>query len=91
MRPTPPSCTKDAAIDSKSDRALTFGGTPAATIAAGAGPVWDTVNLPVPAFADLAIDVYLPGDTAASPSPLTTHAGAQQTNYVSTEGAITPV
>jgi lysophospholipase L1-like esterase len=40
----------------------------------------------VPAFADLAIDVYLPGDTAASQSPLTTHAGAQQTNYVSTDG-----
>src|SRR4029453_1921735 len=35
---------------------------------------------------DLAIDVYLPGDTAASQSPLTTHAGAQQTNYVSTDG-----
>jgi lysophospholipase L1-like esterase len=44
------------------------------------------VNLTVPAFADLAIDVYLPGDTAASTSPLTTHAGALQTNYVSTDG-----
>ena len=40
----------------------------------------------MPAFTDLAIDLYLPGDTAASPSPLTTHAGALQTNYVSTDG-----
>jgi lysophospholipase L1-like esterase len=78
--------TKDAAIDAKSGRALTFGGSPSATIAAGAVIVSDPVNLSVPAFADLAIDAYLPGDTAASSSPLTTHAGAQQTNYVSTEG-----
>jgi lysophospholipase L1-like esterase len=78
--------TKEAAIDSKSDRALTFAGNPGATIAAGAVIVSDPVSLPVPAFADLAIDVYLPEDTAASPSPLTTHAGAQQTNYVSTDG-----
>ena len=48
--------------------------------------VSDPVTLTVPAFADLAIDLYLPGDTAASPSPLTTHAGALQTNYVSATG-----
>ncbi len=78
--------TKDAAIDPKSDRTLTFGGSPTATIAAGAVVVSDPVSLPVPAFTDLAIDAYLPGDTAASPSPLTMHAGAQQTNYVSTDG-----
>jgi lysophospholipase L1-like esterase len=77
---------KDAAIEPKSDRPLTFGGSPSATIAAGAVVVSDPVSLTVPAFADLAIDTYLPGDTAASPSPLTTHAGALQTNYVSTDG-----
>ena len=77
---------KDAAIDPKSDRPLTFGGSPSATIAAGAVVVSDPVSLAVPAFADLAVDVFLPGDTAASPSPLTTHAGAQQTNYISTDG-----
>src|SRR6478672_4525706 len=55
--------TKDAVIDIKSDRALTFGGSPSATIAAGAVVVSDPVSLSVPAFADLAIDVYLPGDT----------------------------
>src|SRR5207244_4243550 len=46
----------------------------------------DPVNLAVPALADLAIDLFLPNDTAASPSPLTTHSGALQTNYVSTAG-----
>ena len=77
---------KDAAIDPKSDRALTFGGSPSAAIAAGAVVVSDPIGLSVPAFADLAIDAFLPGDTAALPSPLTTHNGALQTNYVSTEG-----
>ena len=43
-------------------------------------------SLAVPAFADLAIDIFLPGDTAASPSPLTTHNGALQTSYVSATG-----
>jgi lysophospholipase L1-like esterase len=44
------------------------------------------VSLAVPAAADLAVDIYLPGDTGASPSPLTTHQGALQQNYVSAEG-----
>ena len=69
-----------------SARALTFGGSPSTTIAAGAIAVSDPVSVAVPAFADLAIDIFLPGDTAASPSPLTTHNGALQTSYVSTPG-----
>ena len=77
---------KDAAIAPKSDRVLTFAGSPSTTIPAGAVIVSDPVNLTVPAFADLAIDLYLPGDTASSTSPLTTHAGAQQTSYVSPDG-----
>ena len=40
----------------------------------------------MPAFADLTIDLFIPGDTGASTSPLTTHAGALQTNYISTDG-----
>ena len=77
---------KDAAIAPKSDRVLTFAGSPSTTIPAGAVIVSDPVNLTLPAFADLAIDLYLPGDTASSTSPLTTHAGAQQTSYVSPAG-----
>src|SRR4029453_15911106 len=52
----------------------------------GAIALSDPVQLPVPDFANLAIDLYLPGDTAASPSPLTTHQFAMQTNYVSPPG-----
>ena len=78
--------TRDAAIDPKSDRVLTFGGSPSVTIAAGAVAVSDPVSLAVPAFADLTVDLFIPGDTSASTSPLTTHAGALQTNYISMEG-----
>jgi lysophospholipase L1-like esterase len=77
---------KDAAINAGSSRALTFGGKTATMIAAGAVVVSDPVSLPVPAAADLAVDIFLPGDTAATLSPLTTHQGASQTNYISSEG-----
>ena len=77
---------KDAAIQPKSDRPLTFGGVASTMIAAGAVAVSDPVNLAVPTAADLVVDIYLPGDTAASPSPLTTHQGALQQNYISADG-----
>jgi lysophospholipase L1-like esterase len=77
---------KDASIVPSSARALTFGGSAATTVAAGAIAVSDPVGVAVPAFADLAIDVFLPGDTASSSSPLTTHNGALQTSYISTAG-----
>jgi lysophospholipase L1-like esterase len=53
----------------------------------GASVVSDPAGLTVPPFADLAIDLFLPGDTAASTSPLTIHAAALQTNYVSAPGS----
>jgi len=77
---------KDAAIQPKSDRPLTFSGNPSTMVAAGAVVVSDPVSLAVPAAADLVVDLYLPGDTAATPSPLTTHQGALQQNYISAEG-----
>ena len=77
---------RESSIVVASKRQLTFGGTTATTVAAGAIAVSDPVNLAVPAFADLAIDIFLPGDTAASPSPLTTHNGALQTSYISAAG-----
>lgn len=42
--------------------------------------------VPVPALSDLAIDLYLPEDTGASPSPLTNHTNALQTSYLSSSG-----
>jgi len=77
---------KESAIAAGSNRPLTFNGSPATTIAAGAVAVSDPVTLAVPALSDLAVDVFLPGDTAASPSPLTTHTSALQTNYLSAPG-----
>jgi lysophospholipase L1-like esterase len=77
---------KGAAIVPASGRVLTFGGNPTTTMAAGAVAVSDPVNLNVSPLADLAIDVYLPGDTSATMSPLTVHAAAWQTNYVSAPG-----
>ena len=35
---------------------------------------------------DLVVDVYLPGQLGISPSPVTTHNGASQTNYLSMAG-----
>ena len=48
--------------------------------------VSDPVDVTLPSLAELVVDVYLPGDTAASTSPLTTHSAALQTNYVSAAG-----
>lgn len=75
-----------AAIVAGSNRALTFGGLPTATIPPGAILVSDPVTLSVRASSDVAIDLFFPGDTAASPSPLTVHTGARQTNYLSSPG-----
>ena len=77
---------KDANIVAKTARTLTFSGRAASTIAPGAVLLSDPVQLKVPALADLAIDLYLPGNSQSPAMTLTTHGGAQQTNYVSTAG-----
>jgi lysophospholipase L1-like esterase len=77
---------KNESIVPGSAHALTFSGSTSTAIAAGAIAVSDPVAAAIPAFADLAVDIFLPGDTAASSSPLTTHAGALQTNYISMTG-----
>jgi len=77
---------KGGAIVDGSDRALTFGGAATMSIPPGGLIVSDPANLRVPVMGDLAIDIYLPGNTAASPSPLTMHTGARQTNFVSSPG-----
>jgi len=77
---------KDSTIVAGSNRPLMFSGSPTTTLAAGAVAISDPVSLALPALADVAIDVFLPGDTTTSTSPLTTHNGALQTNYVSATG-----
>jgi lysophospholipase L1-like esterase len=77
---------RDAAIVPPSSRPLTFGGKAQAIVPPGAILLSDVVNLTVPDFADLAIDLYLPDDTSAMKSPITTHPASWQTNYVSPPG-----
>src|SRR5882762_468964 len=67
-----------------SNRRLTFGREPGATIAAGALVVSDPVDLEVAPLADLAVSVHLPGDLPASFG--ITGRYARQTNYVSPPG-----
>jgi lysophospholipase L1-like esterase len=76
----------DAAIVSKSSRVLRFSGSASTTVPSGAIMVSDPVDLALPATSDLVVDLYVPGDTAASGSALTMHTGANQTSYVSSTG-----
>ena len=76
---------KDSTIQAASDRALTFSGRSTIAIPANAVVYSDPVNLSVPEMSDLAVDLYLPGNTD-TPAPLTMHASAFQTNYISETG-----
>ena len=58
----------------------------AARILPGATLVSDAVDLAVAPTTDLVVDLYLPGDLGTGPSPVTTHTGASQTNYLSASG-----
>jgi lysophospholipase L1-like esterase len=76
---------KEASIQAATSRQLTFSGRSTAIIPAGAVLYSDRVAMDVPQMGDLAVDLYLPGTTNTS-SPLTMHAAAFQTNYVSESG-----
>ena len=71
-----------AAIVPGSDRVLTFGGQGGVTLAAGAPALSDPVDLDVPAMADLAVSIHVPGQVKVT----TEHHAAQQTGYVSAPG-----
>lgn len=74
------------AIDAAAGRSLTFGGAPSATIARGAVLLSDPAEVAVPPLGELAIDLYLPGDTWATDSRVTSHRNALSTTYVSAPG-----
>lgn len=74
--------TGGADVDAASSRALTFGGRPFAVIPPGAPMLSDPVDLAVPAQADLAVSLHLPGEAGAT----TVHNNAFQTSYVSGTG-----
>jgi lysophospholipase L1-like esterase len=65
-------------------RPLTFNGERSTTIPPGATVISDPIALTTPNFADVVIDLHLPGNTGANPS--TTHRAAIQTSYLSNEG-----
>jgi lysophospholipase L1-like esterase len=77
---------KDAAIVASSAKPLTVAGASKFSILAGATIVTDPVDLAVAPVSDLVVDLYVPGDLGVSPSPVTTHNGASQTNFVSETG-----
>lgn len=77
---------KGSAITAGSNRVLTFGGLAQPLVPAGALLVSDPVDLALPDFGDLVVDLYLPDDTAAAKSPVTFHPASWQVNYVSAPG-----
>jgi lysophospholipase L1-like esterase len=77
--------SKASAIVEGSDRALTFGGKPGATLGPGVMLLSDPVDFSVPALADVAVSLYFPGETG----PPTNHATALHTTYISKEGDTT--
>jgi lysophospholipase L1-like esterase len=77
--------SKDSAIVPDSDRALRFNGSAAVTIPPGAEMISDPVDLDVPKLGELAISVYVPGDSG----PASTHSLALHTTYISKEGDFT--
>ena len=72
------------AIVAGSERPLAFGGSTSTTIAAGAVAISDSVQLDVPALADVVVSFYLPATLA--PDFQITGRYARQTNYLSPRG-----
>jgi lysophospholipase L1-like esterase len=68
-----------------SDRTLTFGGTPSITIPPGALVVSDPVELNVPDLSDLAVSIFVRGNTG----PATWHFEGRQTSFISPTGDFT--
>jgi lysophospholipase L1-like esterase len=77
--------SKDSAIVPASDRALSFNGKQSCTIPPGALMISDPVDLDVPQLSDLAISLYVPGETG----PPTLHNLGLHTAYISKEGDLT--
>ena len=77
---------KENTVVSGSVKPMTVSGSENFSILAGATAVTDPVELTVPPVSDLVIDLYVPGEIGMSASPVTTHNGASQTNFVSQTG-----
>jgi lysophospholipase L1-like esterase len=73
---------KDSAIVPGSDRPLLFNGKASARVLPGAVLLSDPVDLTVPKLSDLAISMYVPGDSGRASQ----HSMALHTTYISKEG-----
>jgi len=73
---------KDLDIVTSSLRKLTVNGASSFRIPAGAMLLSDPVDLQIPARTELAVDIFVPDDLGSGTSPITMHAGANQTSYV---------
>ena len=78
--------SEGAAIVPGSGAHLTFDGHPSVTIEAGSTILSDPVAMEVGPLSDLAIDLYLPGDSWGTASPATVHSTGLTTNFLSTTG-----
>jgi lysophospholipase L1-like esterase len=76
---------QDGAIIAESDHPLTFGGSSSVSIPAGAPMLSDPVNLKVPAFAEVAVSLFVPKEQ----TPSTFHLLGQHDTYVSGPGDFT--
>ena len=68
---------KGSAIQADTDRALTFGGRTVAMVPAGSSVLSDPVRLSLAPLSDVAVSLYLPGDT----EPGAVHYDTRATNY----------
>jgi lysophospholipase L1-like esterase len=75
---------RDATITWGTPRVLTFGGSRAITIPPGSDVLSDPADLEIAPLSDLAIDLFLRGDTA--PMTITMHPSALSTTYLSSPG-----
>jgi lysophospholipase L1-like esterase len=67
-----------SAIESTTDHAVTFGGTPSVTIPAGTYAISDPIPLPVKPFTDLAVSIFVPAQSGIT---LTAHVLGTSTNF----------
>jgi lysophospholipase L1-like esterase len=67
-----------SSIDMSSDREVRFDGSAKLVVPTGATALSDPVPMDVPALAELAVSMYIPGPTG----PATFHGNAHQTSYI---------
>ncbi|HEY6341947.1 MAG TPA: SGNH/GDSL hydrolase family protein [Bryobacteraceae bacterium] len=76
---------KESSIVAASDRPLLFSGKPSCTIPGGAQMISDPIDLDLPPAADVAVSVFVPGETG----PATYHGTGLHTSYISATGDFT--